>query len=110
MARRPKPPTSTGTIQLVLMDGATEPHFGGRVTFDVQTPVAMPYVHLVARQNGQLVLEGRQGFFPTALGHQWFLLGPTPNWQGGAADCTATLEEYGKTWTVLATVQFRCEA
>jgi hypothetical protein len=53
------------------------------------------------------VAEGRQGFFPTAIGNEWFVLGPTPAWQGGAADCTATLEKYTrKGWGVLASVSF----
>jgi len=97
-----------GTIVMVPMDGATEARFGERVTFDVATTsTAYPYVHLRCWQGGSLVAEGRQGFFPTAIGNEWFVLGPTPAWQGGAADCTATLEKYTrKGWGVLASVSF----
>lgn len=100
--------TTNGTIGVAYMDGATEAHYGARVTFTLSTSATpYPYVHLRCYQGGSLVLEGRQGFFPTALGNQWFYLGPTPNWQGGAADCTATLEKYGtKAWSVLATTAF----
>jgi len=100
--------TSGGTIAMVPMDGATEAHFAARVTFTVSTTATpYPYVHLRCYQGGGLVAEGRQGFFPTAIGNEWFYLGPTGNWTGGAADCTATLEKYGtKSWTVLATTSF----
>jgi hypothetical protein len=98
----------SGTIVVAYMDGATEAHFGARVTFTVSTAsTAYPYVHLMCSQNGVLVAEGRQGFFSTALGNEWFYLGPTPAWQGGAADCRANLEKYSsKGWGVLATTSF----
>jgi hypothetical protein len=101
--------TGGGTIALSLMDGATEAHFAARVTFNVATTsTAYPYVHLMCRQNGSLVAESRTGFFPTALGNEWFYLGPTTNWQSGAADCTANLEKYGSKggWTVLGSTTF----
>jgi hypothetical protein len=101
--------TTNGTIVMVPMDGATEAHFAARVTFTVSTGATpYPYVHLVCRQGGAVVGEGRQGFFSTALGNKWFYLGPTPLWQSGAADCTATLEKSGNrgSWTVLATTSF----
>lgn len=100
--------TGGGTIAMVPMDGATEAHFGARVTFTVSTSATpYPYVHLKCFQGGALVAEARQGFFPTALGNEWFVLGPTPAWTGGAADCTATLEKYSsKGWGVLASTSF----
>jgi hypothetical protein len=100
--------TTNGTITMVLMDGATEARFGGRVTFTVATTAtAYPYVHLMCRQNGVLVGEGRQGFFASAIGNKWFSLGPTPSWQSGAADCTANLEKYtNRGWSVLAFTTF----
>jgi hypothetical protein len=100
--------TTNGTIVMVPMDGATEAHFGARVTFTVSTSATpYPYVHLLCYQGGALVAEGRQGFFPTALGNEWFTLGPTPAWQSGAADCTANLEKYSsRGWGVLATTAF----
>jgi len=100
-----KPSAGSGTISLALMDGATEAHFGARVTFNISTTsTTYPFVHLRCYQGGTLVGEGRQGFFEQALGNPWFYLGPTPSWQGGDADCTATLEKStNKGWTVLAT-------
>jgi hypothetical protein len=100
--------TGGGTLVMVPMDGATEAHFGARVTFTISTSATYPYVHLTCYQNGTLVAEGRQGFFSTALGNKWFILGPTPLWTGGAADCTATLEKAGSrgAWTVLGSTSF----
>jgi hypothetical protein len=101
----------TGTISLALMDGATEAHYAARVTFTISTAATTsPFVHLKCYQAGSLVLEGWQGFFPTALGNEWFNLGPTPSWSGGAASCTATLEKFsskgGGSWSVLASTSF----
>jgi hypothetical protein len=101
--------TGTGTISLSLMDGATEAHYGARVTFvESTTATDSPFVHLRCFQGGALVLEGWQGFFDTALGNQWFYLGPTPSWSGGAADCTANLEKYSSkgSWSVLGSTSF----
>jgi hypothetical protein len=101
--------TGSGSINLVLMNGDLEAHFGAQVTFDISTTATdSPFVHLTCYQAGSLVLEGWQGFFPTALGDEWFYLGPTPAWQGGAADCAANLEKYGKrgSWSVLASANF----
>jgi hypothetical protein len=99
--------TGGGTLVMVPMDGATEAHFGARVTFSISTSSSYPYVHLTCYQGGVLVAEGRQGFFSTALGNKWFILGPTPLWQSGAADCTATLEKStSKGWSVLGSTSF----
>jgi hypothetical protein len=97
-----------GSIAVAYMDGATEAHFAARVTFALTTSATpYPYVHLMCYQGGALVGEGRQGFFPTAMGNEWFALGPTPAWEGGAADCSANLEKYSsKGWGVLATTSF----
>jgi hypothetical protein len=100
--------SGSGTISLAPMDGATEAHFGARVTFTISTTATVyPYVHLMCYQGGTLVLEGRQGFFPTALGNPWFYLGPTPSWQSGGGNCSANLEQYGgKGWSVLGSTAF----
>ena len=102
----------TGTISLVLMDSTDGlAHYGQRVTFDVSTTATdSPFVHLRCSQAETLVLEGYQGFFPNALGNQWFHLGPTPLWQSGEADCTASLEKYTrKGWQQLASTGFHVE-
>lgn len=106
---KPSGAAGTGTISLALMDGATEARYGARVTFDISTTATpYPYVHLTCFQSGAKVLESRQGFFPTALGDEWLYLGPSPAWQGGAADCTANLEKSTSRggWSVLGSTSF----
>ena len=102
----------TGTISLVLMDSTDGvAHYGQRVTFDVATTATdSPYVQLQCNNAGTLVLEAYQGFFPTAMGNQWFHLGPTTLWQGGEADCTANLVKYTrKGWQQLGSTAFHVE-
>jgi hypothetical protein len=105
---KPGGTSGIGSISVVYMDGATAAFYGARVTFNVATTATpYPYVHLRCYQNGTLVLDGWQGFFATALGHQWMYLGPTPAWTGGAASCSADLDKStSKGWSVLATTTF----
>jgi hypothetical protein len=113
--------TSSSSISLVTTaagttTGATAPSYDSSVTFNVSTDAtSQPFVHLRCSQNGTLVLESWQAWFYGAVGAQMFTLGPTPAWQGGAADCTAYLENWdsysknGKV-TVLASTAFHVNA
>lgn len=86
----------TGTIdELVLLNSADAvANYNEQVTFRVSTSAtSYPYVTLRCTQGGRLVYQASKGIFPTSLG-QNFTLGPTPLWQGGDADCTATLEDW----------------
>jgi hypothetical protein len=85
----------TGTISLVLLDSTDGvAHFGQHVTFTVSTSATQyPWVDLQCFQNGGLVYREDNGIFPTSLG-EVFTLGPTQLWTGGAADCTATLQDW----------------
>ena len=106
---KPGAGSGTSTIALELMNGATEAHYRAQITFRISTTdTVYPYVHLRCSQGTRLVLEGWQGFFPTALGNPWFYLGPTPSWSSGAADCTANLEKANSKggWTVLKSTSF----
>ena len=85
-----------GTIdELVLLNSADAvANYNEQVTFRVSTSAtSYPYVTLRCTQGGSLVYQASRGIFPTSLG-QNFTLGPTPLWQGGEADCTATLEDW----------------
>jgi hypothetical protein len=102
--------TGTGTIQLVPLtstDGLV--HYSQKVTFAVSgTP--MPWVVAKCYQNGVLVYEQANGIFATSL-NQIFTLGPTPSWRGGAADCTAHLQDWSsRKVTTLATTSFHVYA
>lgn len=92
-------PKSSSSVKLVTVaaDGAKvvggTPAFGDKITYDVTTTATSePYVETSCSQNGKLVYQQTQGFFAGFYGgSQMFQLGPTPNWQGGAASCTAQL-------------------
>jgi hypothetical protein len=85
----------TGTLSLVLLNSTDGlPHFGQKVTFDVSTTATTrPWVTLKCTQGGVQVYRASNGIFATSL-NQTFTLGPTPSWQGGDADCTASLENW----------------
>ena len=85
-----------GTISMVPMDSTDGvAHYGQRVTFDFETTATdSPFVQVRCSQAGTVVYQDTQGYFPTAMGDQWFVLGFTPAWQSGAADCTGNLMKY----------------
>ena len=86
----------SGTIRLVPLSPSTDGllHYGDEVTFDVYaSSTAYPWVVLKCTRNGSLVYEHQNGIFPTSL-MQTFTLGLTPAWTGGAADCTAYLQDW----------------
>jgi hypothetical protein len=112
------PNRSSSSISLVLINAAitasstsSSPHYGDQVTFNISTDAtAYPYVNLKCYQNGKLVGEGWAGFFDGALGGQTFTLW-SPQWSGGAADCTAWLDMYSNgRWKELASTGFHVDA
>jgi hypothetical protein len=103
--------SGTGTISLVPLTASTDGlvHYGQKVTFAV-SGTAYPWVVAKCYQNGTLVYEQANGIFATSL-NQIFTLGPTGYWTGGAADCTASLENWSTSkHTTLATMNFHVEA
>jgi hypothetical protein len=110
--------SSNSSISLVVLSSSTTgtatvaPSYGQAVTFATSTDATtQPYVHLKCSQNGSLVLEAWRAWF---VGPQSFTLA-SGAWQGGAADCTAYLENWdsysknGKT-SVLASTDFHVNA
>jgi hypothetical protein len=101
--------TTTSSLRLVLMDGATQAAHGGRVTFDVSTTATdRPFVGLRCWQGTNWVYDGYVGYFPGALFDPWFTLG-SPYWADGVeASCTARLFYYDRRGTqkVLTTMSF----
>jgi hypothetical protein len=82
----------SSSLSLVLMDGATEAHHYGRVTFDVSTTETdRPFVGLRCWQGSNWVYDGYVGYFPDYRFDPWFTL-DSPYWAPGvAASCTARL-------------------
>jgi hypothetical protein len=84
----------SGTFSLVLMDGATEARYGGRITFNVSTTATRPYVGLRCWQGSTLVGDGYVGYFDSYPYDPWFNLS-SPYWDATArADCTARLFKF----------------
>ena len=84
----------SGTISLVPVNSTDGlPHHGQKVTFAVSTSATtQPWVALECSQNGTVVYKQANGIFSTSL-NQVFTLA-SPAWSGGAADCTALLQDW----------------
>ena len=97
----------SGTISLVVLVPAPDGllHFGQDVTFNVSTTATtQPWVTVRCYVGGTLVEKDSNAMFPGSL-DEIFTLGGSPLWQSGAADCTATLENwdaYSKQGTITA--------
>jgi hypothetical protein len=84
---------------------AAAPRFGDTITFSVSTTQTdSPFVNVNCYQNGVLVYNSWNAFWPTA---ETFLLS-SPAWTGGAASCTANLGMYvsSSKFRVLASTSF----
>jgi hypothetical protein len=83
-------------------------HYGDWVTFNIATTATtQPWVVLTCRQNGAVVLQGKDGYFDGAIGGRNFGLSSNA-WTGGAASCSAQLET--PSWSVLASTTFSVAA
>ena len=84
----------TGTIVLVMatdVNGNGTPNYLDAVTFNVSTTATSePWVNLQCTQNGVVVAQGWNGYFEGSVTGRNFGL-YSPQWTGGAADCTAYL-------------------
>jgi len=94
LAKGGRPALLAGDSTIVLSPDAV-PHFGGGVTFDISTTATQyPWVTVKCSQNGVLVYQQSLAQFIGTVDSRTFTLGPTPMWQGGEADCVATLENW----------------
>ena len=111
--------SSSSSISLVIPGASafaaasSDPAYGTSVTFDASTDATtQPFVHLRCSKAGKLVLESWQAW---SYSNRMFTLGGSLAWQGGAADCTAYLENWdsysknGRT-TRLASTSFHVSA
>jgi hypothetical protein len=103
-------PIVVSTTTALSTGTGTAPHYGDAITFYVSTTATTtPYVDLRCYQNGVLVGEGWRGFFEGALSNETFGL-RSPQWSGGAADCTADLDmQVNNKWKVLASTSFHVD-
>jgi len=92
---RPTLTASDSTITLDPLSTDPVPHFGQDVTFHVHTSATpYPFVTVRCSQNDVQVYEQSLRMDLGTLYSRTFTLGPAPNWQSGAADCTGTLENW----------------
>jgi hypothetical protein len=100
----------TGTIALVMVTDVNSngtPNYLDAVTFNISTTATtQPWVNLQCSQNGVLVAQGWNGFFVGSITGRNFGL-YSPQWTGGAADCTAYLTT--PQWAVLASTSFHVD-
>jgi hypothetical protein len=106
---KPKVPPGTTTIALVVLSGGDSlPNWGENVTFNISTTqTTQPWVHLVCSQNGSVVSENWEGMFAGSLDDGVIGL-YSPQWTGGAADCTATVTN--PSWQPLGSMSFHVYA
>ena len=88
------------------------PNYGDVLLFDISTTAtSQPWVNLRCYQNGALVLNHWNGYFEGALNFNWYFGLASSAWQGGAADCTASLNRAtSRGWSQLASMSFRVDA
>jgi hypothetical protein len=108
--------TGNGSITLAPLvydaNGNGLPNYGDTVTFQISTTATTrPYVNLHCYKNGVLVAQGSNGYFDGALNTSRNFKLSSPQWTGGAADCTAYLDMYTKRgWSHLASTSFHVDA
>ena len=102
---------SGSSLRLVLLDGATEARYGGRITFEFSTSADKPYVNLRCYQGTTHVYDAWVGYYAGAWFAQDFTLASSV-WTGGAADCTARLVMFARNGAerTLETLNFRAAA
>jgi hypothetical protein len=101
--------STSSTVSLVLVtdqNGDGLPNWNDMITFNISTTAtAYPYLSVRCYQNGTLVYSADAGFYPSYPwpGAQMMPL-YSPSWTGGAATCTAVLNDG------LATLNFNVAA
>src|SRR4051812_28536145 len=84
--------SGSGSMSLALMDGDTQPHHYGRITFNVSTAATTtPNVGLRCYQGANWVYDSYVGYFPGYLFEQWFTLKSNYWVDGIPATCDARL-------------------
>jgi hypothetical protein len=85
-----------GSLDLVVMDNAVAPSYGGRVTFLVASTAEQPFVGVRCWQGASFVYDAYAGYFDAAWFERWFTLDSLYWEPGSAANCTARLFAYDR--------------
>ena len=104
-----KRPAHAGNPNHSISIVETAPSFGDTVNIVFSTTEDEPWAHLVCTANetslGVAVLQ--EGYDYLGDGSASFILGPTPSWSGGGADCVVELgRNPGSRFHVLASYSF----
>ncbi|MGH3083390.1 MAG: hypothetical protein ACRDNP_04910 [Gaiellaceae bacterium] len=101
--------STSSSLSLRLMDGATEAAHYGRITFDVSTAATdRPQVGLRCYQGSNWVFDAYVGYYPSYMFDQWFNL-KSNYWVDGVwATCNARLFYFDRRGNenVLTTISF----
>ena len=87
--------SSLSLVMVTDQNGDGLPNWGDTITFGVSsTQTTQPYVQLTCSQNGTVVYSAWAGFYD---GYLWpaqqFMPLSSPSWTGGAASCTAVMND-----------------
>ena len=98
--------SSLALVMVNDVNGDGSANWGDTITFDVSTTETdYPYVSVRCYQDGSLVYSADAGFYD---GYMWpgaqLMPLTSPSWTGGAADCSAVLND------TLATLDFQAGA
>jgi hypothetical protein len=102
----------SGPVLVTDVNGNGVVNFGDTVTFNESTTATtQPYVNVLCYQNGVQVMNSWNGFFDQALNPTRNFGLYSPQWQSGAASCTAWLDATTRRGTTqLASVTFQVDA
>ena len=103
----------TGSFSLVLLNSTDgTPHWGQQVTFNVTSNAPYYFVELDCSQNGTVVYQQSEGFYPGWPWSKTYTL-QSGAWTGGGASCNAQLYSANSDGTnrqTLATTSFQVYA
>ena len=92
-------PTTAGAADKIVLNQAA-PHYGDTVNFTIQGVPARPYVNLICRQGGNIVLAMTNAYWDSYT--RDFTLASEPDgtgngygWTGGAGSCHASVWNFG---------------
>lgn len=99
--------SSISVVMVTDLNANAAPNWGDTITFAVTTSASTPIVVLNCYQSGVWVYTAQAGFYASYAYPPYYMLS-SAGWTGGAASCTATLEQYNSNgkYTVLSTLNF----
>lgn len=113
---KPGGATTSSSLSVVMVTDLNtngSPNWGDTITFSISTTATLePHVSLTCSQGGEVVYGATAGFYD---GYPWpwtkLMTLSSTLWSGGAANCTAKLQQYSGTKVInLASISFNVGA